>query len=134
MWESIDLLQVERIDHGLNSVEDPKLVEELIKRNICVTACPVQRSTDPEPQDLDKVRTLFDSGMCVSLNTDDPAQFDSGYLINLLFIVQKAGGYSKADMVQFMIHAFEGAFLPRPAKDSYIESLKAYAAAQGVEM
>ncbi len=88
----------------------------------------VQRSSDPEPQDLDKIRILFDFGVCVSLNTDDPAQFDSGYPVNLLFSVQQAGGYSKADMVRFMVNAFESAFLSRAARDSYIESLETYAA------
>ncbi len=127
--QAIDLLGVERVDHGLDSVADPALVEELKRRRICLTACPVQRSTDPEPQDLDKIRTLFDAGVCVGLNTDDPAQFESGYLVNLLHSVQQAGGYSKRDMVRFMAHAFEASFLPRAAKDAYIESLEAFAAA-----
>ncbi len=131
IWQAIDLLRVERIDHGLDAIGDPALVEELKRRGICLTACPVQRSTDPEPQDLDKIRVLFDAGVCVNLNTDDPAQFDSGYLIHLLHSVQQAGGYSRADMVRFAIDAFEASFLPRSAKDAYIESVQAYAAAHG---
>ncbi len=47
---------------------------------------------------------------------------------NLLGSVQQAGGYSKRDMVKFMVHAFEASFLPRAAKDAYIESLEAFAA------
>ncbi len=130
--QAVDLLGVERIDHGLDSAGDPALVEELERRRICLTACPVQRSTDPEPQDLDKIRTLFDAGVCVSLNTDDPAQFESGYLVDLLASVQQAGGYSKRDMVKFMVHAFEASFLPDAARDAYIESLQAFAAARGI--
>ncbi len=129
IWQSIDLLRVERIDHGLESIADPALVAELKSRGICLTACPVQRSTDPEPQDLDKIRALFEAGACVNLNTDDPAQFESGYLVDLLYRVQKAGGYSKQDMVRFMVHAFEASFLPRSGKDAYLESLRAFAAA-----
>lgn len=132
MWEALDLLHVERIDHGLNAIEDPKLVEELERRKVCLTACPVQRSTDPEPQDLDLLRGLFDAGVCVSLNTDDPAQFDSGYLVNLVSSVQQAGGYSKADVVQFMIYGFEASFLSRAAKDAYIETVKNYADEHGM--
>ncbi len=132
IWQSIDLLRVERIDHGLEAAGDPALVEELERREICLTACPVQRRADPEPQDLDKIRVLFDSGICVNLNTDDPAQFDSGYLVSLLHRVQMAGSYSKADMVRFTLHAFEASFLPRPAKDAYIEAVEAYAVARGV--
>jgi adenosine deaminase len=134
IWESIDLLHVDRIDHGLNSIEDPRLVAELKRRNICLAGSPVQRSSDPEPQDLDIIRELFDAGVCVGLHTDDPAQFDSGHAVNLLFNVQQAAGYSKADMVQFIINAFESSFLSRSDKDSYIESLMAYAAAHEVVM
>ncbi len=131
IWQSIDLLRVERIDHGLDSIGDPGLVAELERRGICLTACPVQRSTDPEPQDLDKVRGLFEAGACVNLNTDDPAQFESGYLVDLLYGVQQAGGYSRHDMVRFMVHAFEASFLPRSGKDAYLESVRAFAAANG---
>ncbi len=133
IWQSIDLLRVDRIDHGLESIADPELVAELERRGICLTACPVQRSTDPEPQDLDKVRSLFEAGVCVNLNTDDPAQFDSGYLVELLDRVQQAGGYSKQDMVRFMVHAFEASFLQRSRKDAYLESLHAFAVANRVD-
>ncbi len=131
IWQSLDLLRVERIDHGLDSIGDPELVAELLRRGICLTACPVQRSTDPEPQDLDKIRGLFEAGACVNLNTDDPAQFESGYLVDLLYRVQQAGVYSKRDMVRFMVHAFEASFLERSGKDAYLESLRAFAAAHG---
>ncbi len=132
IWQSIRLLRVERVDHGLESIGDPRLVAELKSRGLCLTACPVQRSTDPEPQDLDKIRSLFEAGVCVNLNTDDPAQFESGFLAELLYRVQQAGGYSKDDMVRFMVHAFEASFLPRSAKDAYLESLRSFAAAHGV--
>ena len=109
IWESLDVLKVERIDHGINSIEDPKLVAELKQRNICLTACPVKRSRDPGPQDVDRIKTMYELGMCVTLNSDDPAQFESGYLTKLLISVQQASGYSKGDMVHFMLNAFEAA-------------------------
>ena len=77
---------------------------------------------------------MFDRGLLVTLNTDDPAEFDSGYLSNLLIGVQKASGYSKHHIVHFMRNAFEGSWLPRSAKDVYIEQLSKYAAAHGVIM
>ena len=132
IWQSIDLLKVERIDHGVNSIEDPKLIEELKRRNIALTACPVKRRRDPGPQDVDRIKTMYESGMCVTLNSDDPAQFESGYLTSLLISVQQASGYSKGDMVRFMLNAFEGAWLSRSEKDAYIKFLKEYASADGV--
>jgi hypothetical protein len=49
-------------------------------------------------------------------------------------MVQKASGYSKQGMARFILNAFEAAWLPRAEKDAYIESLKAYAVAQGVDL
>ena len=134
IWECLDILKVERIDHGINSIEDPLLVEELKRRNICLTPCPIWRSTDPAPQDVDRIKKMFELGLLVTLNTDDPAEFDTGYLTNMLIEVQEASGYSKGDLVRYMWNAFEGSWLPRSEKDAYIESLLQYAAAHGVTM
>ncbi|MCP4418998.1 MAG: adenosine deaminase [Chloroflexi bacterium] len=128
IWECLDILKVERIDHGINCIEDPLLVEELKQRNICLTPCPVRRSTDPGPQDVDRIKKMFELGLLVTLNTDDPAEFDTGYLTNMLIEVQAASGYSKKDLVRYMWNAFEGSWLSRSAKDVYIESLLNYAA------
>ncbi len=134
IWECLNILNVERIDHGINSIEDPQLVKELKRCNICLTTCPVWRSTDSEPQDIDRVKTMFELGLLTTLNTDDPAEFDSGYLTDLLIGVQKVSGYTKSNMVQFMMNAFEGSWLSRSAKDFYIKQLIKYAAAHGVIM
>jgi adenosine deaminase len=135
IWECLEILNVERIDHGLNSVEDPLLVEELKRRNICLTACPTWRSAHPDPRaDIDRINQMLELGLLVTLNTDDPAEFDSGYLTGLLIGVQEASGYSRKDMVRLMKNAFEGSWLPRSAKDACIESLVQYADAYGVHV
>ena len=134
IWQSIDDLKVERIDHGINSIEDPKLIDEIKHRNICLTACPVKRRQDAGPQDVDRIKALYEKEMCMTLNSDDPAQFESGYLTGLLLSVQQASGYSKGDMVQFMLNAFEAAWLPQHEKDAYIKVLKTYASAHGADL
>lgn len=77
---------------------------------------------------------MFELGLLVTLNTDDPTEFDSGYLTDLLIGVQKVSGYSKRNMVHFMMNAFEGSWLQRSAKDFCIEQLLKYTAAHGVIM
>jgi adenosine deaminase len=135
IWECLDILGVERIDHGLNSVEDPMLIEELKRRNICLTACPTWRSGYPDPSnDINRINQMFELGLLITLNTDDPAEFDSGYLTDLLIGVQAARGYSKRDLVRFMENAFEGSWLPRSAKAAYIALLAQYADDQGVHV
>lgn len=132
IWECLDVLGVDRIDHGLNAIEDPELVEELKRRRVPLTACPIRRAHDPGPQDVDRVRGLFDAGVMVTLNTDDPAEFDTGYLVNLLREVQEASGYSEQDLVRFMTNAFEATWLEPAERDAYVESVIGYAAGFGV--
>jgi adenosine deaminase len=78
IWECIDLLKTDRIDHGINSIEDPKLVEELIKRGVTLTACPTWRSPYPGPRDVDRIKLMYDLGLKVTLNTDDPSRVQLG--------------------------------------------------------
>jgi len=129
IWECLDLLKVERIDHGINCIEDNELVEELRRRRICLTACPTWRSPYPGPRDVDRIMEMYERGLLVTLNSDDPGEFNSGYLTQTLMDFQGESGCSKGDLVQFMVNAFEGSWLPRSSKDAYIESLREYATA-----
>ena len=124
IWECIDLLKTDRIDHGVNSIEDPELVKELIKRGITLTACPTWRSPYPEPRDLERIREMYDMGLKVTLNTDDPAEFTSGYMNQTLIGAVERSGYTKEDLLRLMRNAFEGSWLPQESKDRYIEALK----------
>ncbi len=127
IWQSLDIIGMDRIDHGLNASDDPKLVTELARRGMCLTGSPVKRASDPEPQDIDRIRALDDAGVCVSLNSDDPAEFETGYLTNMLVLFQQASEYTKSDMTRLMLNAFDALWLPQDAKDEYIDALKEYA-------
>ena len=127
IWECIDLLKTERIDHGVNSVEDPELVEELIRRDITLTACPTWRSPYPGPRDLERIRKMYDMGLKVTLNTDDPAEFNSGYMDQTLTGAVEGSDYTKEDLMTFMRNAFEGSWLPQKSKYRYIKTLNDYA-------
>ena len=133
IWQVLDTVKLDRIDHGLNALEDPKLIAELVKRQMCLTGSPVKRTTDPVLQGVERIRALDGAGVCISIHSDDPEEFDSGYLTNMLILFQEASGYSKADMTRLMLNAFRGLWLPEAEKKRYIEELKAYAIEQGVE-
>ncbi len=126
IWECIDLLRTERIDHGINSIEDPELVTELIKRDITLTTCPTWRKPYPGPRDLEGIKTMYGLGLKVTLNTDDPAEFTSGYMNRTLIGAVEGSGYTKQNLVQFMRNAFDGSWLSREKKDRYIEKLTYY--------
>ena len=133
IWQSLEIIEIDRIDHGLNAVDDPALVEELVRRGMCLTGSPVKRSTDPAPQDVDRIRKLDSAGVCVSLNSDDPEEFETGYLTNMLILFQEASNYSRADMTRLVLNAFNAIWLPDSEKDAYVAELKKYAVANGVE-
>lgn len=123
IWECIDLLKTDRIDHGVNSIESPKLVEELIRRKITLTACPTWRSPYPGTRDLPRIKQMYELGLNVTLNTDDPAEFNSGYMNKLLIGAVEGSGYTKQDLIQFMTNAFNGAWIPEDRKQHYLTLL-----------
>jgi adenosine deaminase len=128
--DCLDLLKVERIDHGINAIEDPALVEALRERKICMTACPTWRPIDAAPRRVDRIRTMYDLGLTVTLNTDDPGLFTSGTLGTLLPPVAAAGNFTPADMANFMINAFESAWLPADQRAGYVEEVRAFVSEQ----
>ncbi len=132
IWQSLDVIGMDRIDHGLNASDDDELTKELARRGICLTGSPVMRSTDPAPQDVDRIMALDSAGVCVSLNSDDPEEFESGYLTNMLILFQGASGYSRADMTRLMLNAFNSIWGTTTDKNAYIAALKSYAAAHDV--
>lgn len=131
--QSLDIIGLDRLDHGLNASDDPQLMNDLVERGVCLTGSPVKRTTDPAPQDVDRITKLDEAGVCVSLHTDDPEEFESGYLTNMLLLFQDASNYSKADMTRLMWNAFRATWLPDTEKDRYIGQLRSYALAHGVD-
>jgi adenosine deaminase len=129
IWECLELLRVERIDHGINSIEDPKLVEDLKRRKICLTTCPTWRSPYLEPRDIDRIMEMYKRGLMVTLNTDDPAEFITGYITKTLTDFQESSGCTRVDLVRFMANAFEGSWAPRSFRDAYVKALLEYSCA-----
>jgi adenosine deaminase len=109
--QCLDILKVERIDHGINAIEDPALVDEARARGITFTTCPTWRQIDTAPRRVDRIRKMYDQGLKVTLNTDDPGLFASGTMGKMLPAVMVAGGFTFAEMAQLMINAFEGAWI-----------------------
>lgn len=126
--QCLEILQVERIDHGINIIEDPALVEAARKRDITFTPCPTWRPIDPAPRRLDRIRVMRDHGLKVTLNSDDPGLFPSSTLGRMLPAVAVAGGFSDQEMGQFMINAFQGAWLDKDKRDGYVARVNAYLA------
>ncbi len=108
----IEHLGVERIDHGLNTVDDPALLELVLDREVALTGCPTFYAGQTAcPADrLEMHRSLADAGVCISLNTDDPAQFGSGWLTNTMLSAMQAAPFTRAEIVRFAQNAIDTAW------------------------
>ena len=73
------------------------------------------------------MRKLFDLGILVTINTDDPEEFASRYLSNMMIEVQKSSNYTRDELIQLMRNAFNCSWLDVDQKNIYIEELELYA-------
>ena len=81
MWQAIDLLKVQRIDHGVAALQDPLLMAELAHTRLPLTVCPLSNLKLCVVDDLrdHPLKKMLDAGLCATVNSDDPAYF-GGYL------------------------------------------------------
>ncbi|MET9337613.1 adenosine deaminase [Nonomuraea sp. NPDC004354] len=121
--QCLDDIQVDRIDHGVNILEDPALVQRVLDRGIGLTCCPISNSIVTDSMKAEGIRKLLDLGVRVTINSDDPAYFP-GYVQENLAALE----LSREELLQVQRNAFEIAWLPRQVKDGYLAELEAYAA------
>ena len=124
----IDDIGVQRIDHGVNAIEDPALCEEIRQRGLALTICPVSNSFCTDSTQSQIIKQMLDLGMRPTVNSDDPAYFGA-YMTESFIATQRDANLTKAELVQLSRNAFEATWLPQAAKDVYLGRLDAYAAA-----
>jgi len=132
IWEALDLLRARRIDHGVRCEEDTKLVERLRRERIPLTACPlsnVKLGVFDRVEDHN-LKRLLDLGLCVTVNSDDPAYF-GGYLTKNYLAIQVALSLSKDDIERLVRNAFEACFIGDERRRELVDELEAYLAAAG---
>ena len=122
--EAIELLHVDRIDHGNRSLENMNVINNLIKRKMALTVCPLSNLKLKVVEDLTKhpLRKMFDQGLFVTINSDDPAYF-GGYLNENYIEIQKALDLSKEDIIQLAGNSFEASFLNEIEKEKMLQKL-----------
>ena len=126
IWSALDVLKVERIDHGVQAINDPALMARLVKERIALTVCPlsnVKLRVFPEIGQHSLARML-QAGVVATVNSDDPAYF-GGY-INQNFIETFAGlGLSARHAYQLAKNSFDASFLDAAQKRLYVDQLNA---------
>jgi len=127
--EALDLLQVKRIDHGVRCLEDAKLVQRLVAEQIPLTVCPLSNLKLRVFDTLEQhnLKQLLDSGLCVMINSDDPAYF-GGYLEENYMACRLALDLSRDDLVKLAENSFQASFLSANEKAGYIGEIRDIAA------
>ena len=124
IWDSINLLKVKRIDHGVQCLKDEKLVEELKKTQIPLTVCPLSNLKLRVFDKLENhnLKKMLKRGLKVMVNSDDPAYF-GGYLNKNLTLVQSALNLSMEEVKTLIINSFESSFLDDIKKKEWINKI-----------
>ena len=130
--DTLDILMASRIDHGVRCVEDPELVDRLIKERIHLTVCPLSNTklkVFSKMEDHNIVQ-LLRQGVSVGINADDPAYF-GGYMNDNFNAVADALPLTHGELAQFTLNAIEASFCSQARKDELTQNVNAYLAQSG---
>jgi adenosine deaminase len=124
IWTALDVLKVERIDHGVQAIKDAALMQRLAKDRIALTVCPLSNLKLCVFPDLasHNLRQLLDAGLAVTVNSDDPAYF-GGYMNDNFTQTFAATGMTAQHAYMLARNSFEASFIDAPAKRAYVDRL-----------
>ena len=124
MWQALNLLNVKRIDHGVQCLKDEKLVEKLSKSQIPLTVCPLSNVKLRVFNKLEdhNLKKMLDKKLMVMVNSDDPAYF-GGYLNKNLIETQAALNLSKDEVKTLLVNSFKSSFLNEEQKKEWISKI-----------
>ncbi|CAM2142300.1 Adenine deaminase [Pararobbsia alpina] len=125
--EALDILRVERIDHGVRSIEDADLVKRLADERIALTVCPLSNLKLMVFDDLRKhsLKVLLDAGVAVTVNSDDPAYF-GGYVNDNFVAIAEALDLGDRDLYTIARNSLEASFVDPVQRSAMIGKLDAY--------
>jgi len=132
IWQALNLLNAERIDHGVRCMEDPRLVDDLVIRGVPLTVCPLSNVKLRVFGTLRQhnLKQMLDRGLRVTINSDDPAYF-GGYIEENFRAIQKAHGLGTKEIHQLARNAFHASFLSPEEKKAYLDEVDAFVKDKG---
>lgn len=130
--EALDLLAIDRLDHGNRALEDPDLVERLRRSGMTLTVCPLSNLKLKVVKRLEEhpLRRMLEAGLCATVNSDDPAYF-GGYLGDNYRAIQRALGLTRPELATLARNSFLGSFMTPEEKTVALGRLDAYLAMAG---
>ena len=124
IWDSLNFLQIKRVDHGVQCLKDEKLVEKLVKDQTPLTVCPLSNVKLCVFDKLENhnLKKMLDKGLRVMINSDDPAYF-GGYLNKNLIETSKALNLELEDVRKLIENSFKSSFLNEENKKNWIKKI-----------
>ena len=122
--EALELLKVVRIDHGVRCEEKPALVERLRAQGVPLTVCPLSNVKLKVFKRLEEhnLKRLLDTGLCVTVNSDDPAYF-GGYVLDNYLACAAALGLGRAELAKLCANSISASLLPSGRKAELLEAI-----------
>ena len=117
IWGALRALQVERIGHGVRAVEDESLLDYLAETHIPLEVCPLSNVRTGVVKSIDEhpARRLFERGLCITINTDDPKMFGNS-LAEEYRLLEEHLGFSRLDLLSLILNGISAAWLPPERK------------------
>jgi len=128
IWQCLNDIGVERIDHGVNCLEDDALVNRLAATGVGLTVCPISNSYVTDGLKAREIKVMLDRSLRVTVNSDDPAYFP-GYIGDNLAAAAEAVNLTKHELAQIERNAFTIAWITDEERAGYLAALEGYAAA-----
>ncbi len=124
--EALDVLEVVRIDHGNNALDDAGLVAELVRRRIPLTVCPLSNVKLRVVDDIrdHPLKRMLNLGLFVTVNSDDPAYF-GGYVNENYIAAAEALGLTREELGQLARNSFEASLLDAEVKSALMAEVDA---------
>ena len=126
VYEALDLLKVDRIDHGNRSLEDPALIQRLADSQMPLTVCPQSnlRLAVINKMSDHPIRRMLELGLKACINSDDPAYF-GGYMNENFHALIDHTGLTRDEIFQLTINGFESSFMTQPEKQVHLDRIRA---------
>jgi adenosine deaminase len=135
VWGAVDALKCARIGHGVRSIADPALVQHLRRRGVTLDVCPSSNLYTGAVPDLadHPLRSLYDAGVAVTINTDDPTFFHTT-LTNEYRLAAQLWGFGAEELSHTVLAAARATFLPPAQREALVSRVEAELAALRAEL
>jgi adenine deaminase len=127
IWQCLDEIGVERIDHGVNCLEDAALVFRLAADRIGLTVCPVSNGWVTDSRKVPELKAMLEASLLATVNSDDPAYF-AAYVNENFAAVAADGALTREDLTRLARNSFEIAWLDPPSRAGFLALVDSYAA------